>query len=167
MTTPDIPARPVTAKPATKPGKKKTDWLEVALKVVTPLLTVAGLFIGVWQFNRQQGFNDSQEFKRKIWERRLDAYTEIGNLTASLVTSTGDTARFDSLTHRFEQLYWGRMPLIEDQTVEEAMRKFNAELYDFKNRDSDLNRLKGRGYELMKACQQSLHNSWKTLSNES
>jgi hypothetical protein len=160
-------ANDVSAKESPPPAPRpKNEAFELFLKGVGPLLTATGLLIGVWQFNKQQGFNDAQEFKRKVWEKRLNAYTDIGNLTAQIATHTHDTLAMDSLTNQFEQLYWGKMPLIEEAAVEEAMKKFSEELNDFRNKESDAKRLKKRGYELMKTCQESLHHSWKTLSDE-
>lgn len=119
--------------------------------------------LGVWQFQHQQGINDEQDFKRRIWERRLEAYMEIGSLTGKLITAKANTVGFDSLQSRFEQVYWGKMPLFEDDSVEYRMKHFNEELLLIQKRQGYPSILKLRGLFLMRACQKSLYQSWMNM----
>ncbi|WP_073107740.1 hypothetical protein [Hymenobacter daecheongensis] len=130
------------------------------MKIAAPLLTAAGLIFSVWQYQHQQAYNDAQEFRRKTWEKRLEAYTELGNLAAQLVTAAAQPQRFDSLGSRFEQVYWGKLPLFDDRGVEQKLKAFHDEVQDTRHREGELNALKAKGYALMKECQKSLHRSW-------
>jgi hypothetical protein len=63
-------------------GKRQWD---VWLGIVAPILTVAGILVGVWQFNRGENNRvklenelvikkDTVEFQRKLWLNRLETY---------------------------------------------------------------------------------------------
>ncbi len=65
----------------------KRKW-DVSLGIVVPILTVAGLLVGVWQFNRGEenktrleyellDRKDKIDFQRKLWLERLSTYTQI------------------------------------------------------------------------------------------
>lgn len=131
------------------------------MKVAGPLLTAAGLVIGVLQYQHQQAHNDALEYRRVIWNKRLATYEELGAVAAQLVSALPDTARFDTLTTRFRELYWGKLPLLDDARVDTALKTFNDEVLDFKEGELDATQLKTKGFQLMKACQRSLHDSWK------
>lgn len=88
---------------------------------------------------------------------------EIGSLTGKLITAKANTAGFDSLQSHFEQVYWGKMPLFEDDSVEYRMKHFNEELLLIQKRQGYPSILKLRGLYLMRACQKSLYQSWMNM----
>jgi hypothetical protein len=144
----------------------KTALIETTIKIIAPLITVAGLLIGVWQFTAQQTYNDKMEFKRKVWEKRLDAYSEMADVMSKIVTEDNQFKK-DSLGKKFEQLYWGKLPLFEDSLVEKSLKTFQETLQDSKNNIEDNNNknlLKKAGYIAVISCQKSIHQSWKELS---
>jgi hypothetical protein len=153
----------------TAPGKKKTDIkgaIETTIKIIAPVITIAGLLVGVWQFSNQQTYNDKMEFKRKVWEKRLDAYTEIADIMSKIVTET-KREKVDSLSGKFEQLYWGKLPLFEDSLVEKSLKNFQELLQDAKENIEDADNkmlLKKAGYIAATNCQKSIHDSWNELS---
>jgi hypothetical protein len=138
-------------------------------KLLPAILTVMGLAIGVWQFTNQQAFNDKMEFKRRIWEKRMEAYTQIGDVVAKIV-SDRDDAKFDTLYKSFNEMYWGKIPLFEDDSVELAMKDFKYQLKDkaegiqdlFESKENPI--LSNSGYRLIKICQKSISKSWTELS---
>ncbi|MGY2134470.1 hypothetical protein ACW9KT_19740 [Hymenobacter sp. HD11105] len=142
------------------PTKTTADKVDLWVKIAAPLLTVAGLICGVWQYQHQQAFNDAQEFRRKTWEKRLEAYTELGKVAAQLVAAAPDQQRFDSLSSHFDEIYWGKLPLFDNQRVEIKLKAFNDEVQDIKHQEGDSKALKIKGYNLMKECQSSLQDTW-------
>src|SRR5260370_37539061 len=115
---------------------------DVGMKIVAPILTVAALLVGVWQFIRGQSAqlerqyqliaeNDRIEFKRKVWEKQLDVDLKISSVVGRI--ASGDQSK-DQLTKdidQFNSLYWGDMIYVEDQAVEKAMIDFHVEIQDF------------------------------------
>ncbi|GAB2554950.1 hypothetical protein [Spirosoma areae] len=130
-----------------------TNTLDLLIKVVVPLCTVMA---GVWQFQYGQNVNQEQEFKRRIWEKRLEAYSQIGDITGQLIGAASNARQFDSLSRHFSQIYWGKLPLVEDDSVEIKMKRFKEEVESFKQKEATVEDLETKGYYLMQACQRSL-----------
>lgn len=146
--------------------KEPNSLVDNIVKLLTPLIAILGLLVGIWQFNQQQTVNDKMEFKRKIWEKQLDAYSEIADLTSRLVTAKKDQ-KIDSLSQRFEQLYWGKLPLFEDTVVQRSLKDFYDALHDYTGGVTDVDNpdlLKKQAYKLIKDCQRSMSSSWIELS---
>jgi len=138
--------------------------LDLFLKIFTPVLSVIGILVGIWQFTSGQRHNEAMEFKRKVWNEQMHAYMETGELVAQIVnTNVQDTTTYDSLKYEFKKRYWGKMVLFQDSLVEKHMIKFSAEIEDYQSGWSNQNEIKIRGYELLKECKNSLQSSWKEL----
>ncbi len=141
-------------------------WWDVRLGIVTPILTVIGILIGVWQFNAGENNRrreaaaaeeqrDTIAFKRRLWQEKLDTYQKITELAGKIVTTSGQEQV--GAYKEFQAAYWGAMVLVEDQPVEAAMIAFDKEYRDLKSgwvKDHD--RLKVRADVLAKACRASL-----------
>ena len=138
---------------------------ELIIRIIGAVVTVAGVLIGIYQYSDQKAHNDELEFRRKMWEKRADAYSDIGNIVASIVTNNVDTS-LQRLNTEFLKRYWGTLVLVEDSLVEQSMIKFKNEVNDKLKGYIDINdtnRLRLAGYDLMKTCQKSLNTSWKSL----
>jgi hypothetical protein len=82
---------------------------DVIVGIAGPLLTVAGILVGVWQFNvgeenRRVLEHDSAvqkdeiEFRRKLWLERLNAYRSIAELAGEVVVHADDSQFQEALT---------------------------------------------------------------------
>jgi hypothetical protein len=71
------------------------------LGIAAPLLTVAGLLVGVWEFNRGERNRvvlenqlllqkDTIEFQRKLWLEKLDAYRALVILAGKIASAAGE-----------------------------------------------------------------------------
>ena len=146
-------------------------------KVIAPILTVAGILVGIRQFNQEQqnirlrevqtlGRNDALEFKRKIWERQNTAYIEIAKAVGKVIAVVDQPAKFGEAAQNYEELYRGVAILNDDNAVAELMIQFRAELVDFKKKQSSVDRLKVRADALVKALQASSQSTWKQLNGD-
>jgi len=155
---------------------RKRDW-DVSLGIVAPILTVAGILIGVWQFNRgehnrtilEQGLvqqKDDLDFARKLWVERMNQYRAIAELAGKIVAYSGDEKQKD-LIRDFVGAYWGAMILVEDKDVETAMIGFYTELNDFTEGWSNADRLKVRADLLITACRKSAEEGGKKVRTNS
>jgi hypothetical protein len=144
---------------------KKRAW-DVALGIVTPIVTIVGLLIGVWQFNAGEAnkvkleydsaeHKDRIEFRRRLWTERLSTYRAVAELAGRIVAASDDRKSFDTLARQFTALYWGTSVIAEDKPVEQAMIDFNLALHDFRAGTLDANGLKKSAFVLLKACQAS------------
>src|SRR5579859_4423065 len=99
--------------------ESKRRW-DVALGIIAPILTVIGLLVGVWQFNRGEenktrleyqllAQKDEIDFKRKLWLERLSTYKSIAEQAGKIATADKADKSFKELVHTFDVSYWGMM----------------------------------------------------------
>ena len=130
----------------------KRRW-DVWLGIVAPVLTVAGLLFGVWQFNRGEenkthleydliAKKDQVEFQRKLWLDRVSTYRSVAEIVGKIAAHPTKDAKFQQLKESFDGAYWGLMILVEDPAVEKVMIQFHDEIDDFQNGRSDADRVK-------------------------
>ena len=137
------------------------------MKLLPSILTIGGVLTGIWQFNAEQNHRDKDLFRQKIWEKKLEFYEKLGNATANVVNSTSDSIAFESAILEFNNLYWGVLPMIQDENVEKSIIRFNSEIRYFKRLESSVDELRKRGYRVMTECKSSLDTSWeKLMENE-
>jgi hypothetical protein len=144
----------------------KRNW-DIGLGIMAPLLTIAGILVGVWQFNRGEenrtrleyqllDRKDKIEFQRKLWLERLETYKSIANLAGRIATVGKQDKEFQNDVHNFDVAYWGLMILVEDPAVEKTMIDFHDEIVDYQAGRSNGDRLKSRADELVTACRKSV-----------
>ncbi len=138
-------------------------------KAVAPLLTVLGIFVGAWQFSSQMSHESTMEFSRSMYNKKLQAYEEVGKAVGDLLVvphdeqlwiGPDDTLAFDSCLERFRTCYWRVMPLVEDSVVETAMIQFKDMARFYRRGENDYHDLAREGMALMNACNKSLEAHW-------
>ncbi|MBK9514945.1 MAG: hypothetical protein IPO05_15255 [Flavobacteriales bacterium] len=144
-------------------------------KVVTPLLTVLGISVGAWQFSSQMSHESTMEFSRSMYNKKLQAYEEVGKAVGDLLVvphdeqlwiSAADTLAFDSCLERFRTCYWSVLPLVEDSVVETAMIQFKDMARFYRRGENDYHDLAREGMHLMNACNHSLERHWRKKQGE-
>jgi hypothetical protein len=146
--------------------ESKRRW-DVSLGIVAPILTVIGLLVGVWQFNRGEENRtrleyqllerkDKIDFQRKLWLERLTTYKAIAEQAGRIATTDKNDKAFKGLVQGFDASYWGMMIFVEDPAVEKAMIDFHVEVVDYEKGQSDTDKLKLRANELVTACRKSV-----------
>jgi hypothetical protein len=144
----------------------KRSW-DVWLGVVAPLVTVAGLLVGVWQFNRGEenkthleysliAQKDTLEFQRKLWLDRVSTYRSVAEIVGKIAAHPTKDAKLQELKESFDGAYWGLMILVENKDVEKAMIQFHDEIDDFQKGRSDADRVKQRADQLLAICRKSI-----------
>jgi hypothetical protein len=150
---------------------------DIAVKVAAPIVTVAGIVIGVWQFSRDQSAqlerqylliaqNDRLEFKRKTWEKQLEVYTKIGEVVGRIAGADLSKDKLLREIEQFDTLYSGNMIFVEDAAVEQAMIAFHLDIGDFLKGIATKDKLKVRADMLIKACQASSKRGWFEQTSE-
>jgi hypothetical protein len=144
----------------------KRRW-DVWLGIVAPILTVIGLLVGVWQFNKGEenktrleyrllAEKDRLDFQRKLWLERLGTYKSIAEQAGKIATTDKSDKTFKGLVQAFDASNWGTVILVDDADVEKALIDFHIEVVDYEKGRSDGNNLKRRANELVKACRKSV-----------
>lgn len=140
---------------------------DVRLGIIAPILTVIGLLVGVWQFNRGEENKtrleyqllekkDTIDFQRKLWLERLSTYKSIAEQAGKIATTDKENKHFKEYVQTFDASYWGLMIFVEDSSVENAMKKFHVEITDYQLGRSNGDHVKLRADELVKACRKSV-----------
>jgi len=146
--------------------ERKRVW-DATLGVVTPLVTIAALLLGVWQFNRGEqnktklehqllSERDTLEYRRKLFEERLSGYRNLADLAGRIAAHENKDKKLQALMESFLAQYWGLVILTEDKEVEKSMILFHDEIVDYQKNRSNSVRVKVRADELVKACRSSL-----------
>jgi hypothetical protein len=101
-----------------------------------------------------------QQHERQIpfLERQLKLYFEAADTASKIANSQVGSDR-SGLTHRFWELYWGPLAVVEDETVVAAMVEFGNALKDEPSNNVALKRL---SLKLAHACRNSLQKLWDT-----
>ena len=133
---------------------------EVKIKALAALVGLGGLIFGVVQFIQVQAIEAAKPYLTK----KLAWCEEAVETTSRIVTSE-PASEVDR--QRFEQLYWGVMGLIENQTIEDAMKAFGQGLEDgipvladAKLQDSEIVTLGDLSLDLAHACRAELSAEW-------
>lgn len=134
---------------------------DLLIKVVTAILAITSIFFGVHKFTEQ----NERELRKKIYEEQYEIYSETINLTAILATTDLDSTNSESFRntrHEFEVLYYGKLCLIQDITVEKAIVNFHDALIRFEGGDEsvEIETLQQLSIDLANAFRRSLEKTW-------
>jgi len=131
--------------------------LETFLKFATPIGAIIVFLVGIWHYKDSL----SEEFKKEYWKKRYEVYEQLNDLAAS-IASTDDPSISDSLSREFWIMYRGRIILVEDKHVYEAMKSYGETLDHAKIPDS-LHTLQRKAIDLANACRLSLKETWEPV----
>jgi hypothetical protein len=132
---------------------------DTIIGAATPFVAVAGILIGLWQFNVGEQHRADIEFHRQLFLARLSTYQSIAAISGEIAAAT-DRKRIRRLAASFDARYWGLMVLVEDKGVATAMREFHEELHDYLYEPAWTNdeRLKQKALAVAQACRASIEN---------
>ena len=110
------------------------------IKIITPIVTVGGILVGIWQFIKSQRNLQNKELEQRKFEMekmllnnesnaiakfkefQLTKYSEASEIISRIIhTDNYETETFKSDLKRFWQLYWVELCSVEDLQVENAM----------------------------------------------
>jgi hypothetical protein len=153
---------------------RKRYW-DVALGIVAPLVTVAGVLVGVWQFNtgernkvrlenELQTRKDVVEFQRKLWLEKLDACRRMVTLAGKIAAAadqhdghpSAKPAIDDDVWRVFTAAYWGQGLFMEDKVVTESLREFYDTVRDFRDDWAKGGTVKVKANALANACREAI-----------
>lgn len=133
------------------------------VKIIGAFLTLLTISIGIFQYFNSQSHENYMEFKRNIWQKQLNTYTEACKY-AGLIAMNPHDDEFEKNVKIFGGLYWGEMIMVEDTTVSKSMKDFYYAIIDFVPEDPNSHRkLKFKANQLAKACRLSSDRTWQEL----
>jgi hypothetical protein len=145
--------------------------IESISKVASIFIAALAFTWGVWQYFRSEREKREQrrsererdahhrriEATQPFLERQLSFYLEATRVAAIIAVSREENA-VCLATHRFKELFWGELAMVEDERVEIAMLAFKSALDD----GLPAIELEQMSLGLAHACRDSLARSWGT-----
>jgi hypothetical protein len=148
------------------------------MKTVTELLpsiiTICGILVGIWQFNKGQKDLQSRELAQrefeavaKFKELQIAKYNKATEVISNIISADDYTsAEFKNSLKIFWQFYWVELSAVEDQPVESAMVKLGDVITALKNKnfedvtEREKQELSNAGYGVAQAIKKSAK-SWE------
>jgi len=125
--------------------KSKIDLIETITKILQGLAIVVGIWATYFAYKKANDDRRAQEleymrqtakeFRKTFYEMQLQYYAEAAEATGTLSTEKIGTTDYINAKKNFNRLFWGRLSIVEESTVEARMVKFKKllELYEQKN----------------------------------
>lgn len=127
---------------------QKIDLLEKATKILQGLAIVIGIWATYNEYRRQNEARLQQEqdryeqtakeFRKHFYEKQLDYYAEATEATATLATEEVGSVDYIQARKTFFRLFWGKLSIVEDKSVEASMVQFKNLLLQYENREEDV-----------------------------
>jgi hypothetical protein len=132
-------------------------FVDVIGKIVTPLLAVLSLIWGIYQYR----VSKENDYRNTLYKQQYDIYSELLNVTASIAITDADstgTQKFKDAVQQFDHLYFGRMHLIQNDSVIGKMQKFYTAVKNYEDVNHTVNRdsIHNLSIELANTCKKSL-----------
>ena len=127
---------------------QKIDLLEKATKILQGLAIVIGIWATYNEYRRQNEARLQQEkdrfeqtakeFRKHFYEKQLDYYAEATEATATLATEVIGSADYIQARKTFFRLFWGKLSIVEDKSVEASMVQFKNLLLKYESKEEDV-----------------------------
>jgi len=145
---------------------KGNNYIDGISKILTALIAVGGFIWGIIEFQQRQLYNETYEFRYKLWEQKLKTYTELRNVSGDIIVYRNDSKKLDSLQAVFDRLYYSAMIMVEDTAVEEKVIDYREALSDFRDDIKSENYLKKKQIEMIRELSSSIKKRQKLLFDE-
>ncbi len=142
------------------------NFIDIFSKLITALVAAGGFIWGIIKFQEEQRFNETHEFRIRLWEKKLQTYSKLVDVTGNIIISRNDSESLDSLENEFDLLYYSSMIMVEDENVESKMIHFKEALSDFRNEIKKEQYLKRKQIHLIEAVKESLRAGQKLILDE-
>ena len=130
--------------------------IDRVFKIFATIATLATVLVGIINYADKK----ENEFKKVFWEKRFEFYEEATVLTATIAIAK-DLDSVQSERQKFWTLYWGKLSMIEDQDVKDAMVNYGDSLEKQEKLGHIESNLKNLSYSLARACRNSLKKTWE------
>lgn len=131
-----------------KKFKSKIDLVETFIKILQGLAIIAGIWATYYAYKKQSNENrnreleqlqqTAREFRKSFYEKQLQYYAEAAEATATLATEEIGSEDYLKARKTFYRLFWGRLSIVEDKTVEARMKHFHNLLKDYEQKQTDI-----------------------------
>jgi hypothetical protein len=124
------------------------DLFDKSIKVIQAFAIVVGIFFTYLEFRRyhdekierekERNAQTAKEIRMHFYRLQLDFYTAAVEATSTLATEKKDTKDYQNARKDFMRLFWGRLAIVEEKTVEAEMIEFKDLLEDYESPDGNV-----------------------------
>jgi hypothetical protein len=156
-------------------------WLTLLVTFLGFAGTIATIYIQFAVFNSQQKNQQQEariratsdataradEYKKQFWEKQLDFFAEACQATGTITYAPVDSPEFKQASAKFEELFWGRLAIVESDHVAGQMVAFRGALPNLLSAKSDEEKAAARetlqniSLELAHQCRQTVADSFQ------
>jgi len=129
-------------------SKSKIDLVETIIKILQGLAIIAGIWATYYAYKKQNDDRIVQEqerieqtqkeFRKSFYEKQLQYYSEAAEATATLATERIGSEDYNKARKNFYRLFWGRLSIVEDKTVEAKMVDFERYLNNYEQKEDSI-----------------------------
>lgn len=142
--------------------------LDLSFKVISSFLAIGTFGYGIVKYSEQKEIEfkqNEQKFRQTIYVEQYALYSQAVECAAIIATTEEEdieTEEFINAKRKFEQLYWGKLNMVEDTAVERTMVKFYDALKEYGMDDSEKDSydMQQLSLEITYACRKSLQKTW-------
>jgi hypothetical protein len=126
----------------------KVDLIEKVAKILQGLAIVIGIVATYIEYKNQNEERlrqdrarfeqTAKEFRKYFYEKQMDFYTEATEATATLATSEKGSAEYKAARKDFFRLFWGKLSIVEDKSVEARMMDFRNVLLQYERGENNV-----------------------------
>jgi hypothetical protein len=152
--------------------KSKLDLVETAIKLLQGLAIIVGIWATYYAYQKQNEDRANQEktkyeqtakeFRKGFYEKQFQFYAEASDAVATLATEKIGSKDYIEARQKFYRLFWGRLSIVEDKTVESKMVIFEGLLSKYEEGDSGVTQsdLQQASLQLAHAASKYTINVW-------
>ena len=122
------------------------------------IATMATVIIGIAQYSHSK----DQEFRKAFWEKQYQLYSEVTDIAAKIAVAD-DLDDVVEERAKFWHLYYGKMSIVENKAVYDAMVAFGKKLEPLEKSGKTAFELRVFAYNLARACRESLKHTWEPV----
>lgn len=144
-----------------------SEFLEKAIKIISSSIAIITLLFGVYQYKK----NNEMDFRKSIYNEKLEVYNDIMNLGSEIVNANVDsveTKTFYKHYIAYRKLHYGKLNLVSDSIVNRSSYNFLYILEKYRRPGSRVTpeEMQQLLIRLSESCKRSLENTWVKDVNE-
>ncbi len=129
-------------------SKSKLDLLETIIKILQGVAIVVGVWATYIAYKKQiedraiqekvSNEQTAKEYRKGFYDKQFQFYSEACDATSILATEKIGTVDYIQARKSFYRLFWGKLSLVEDKSVEAKMVEFERLLSHYENENMEV-----------------------------
>jgi len=128
--------------------KSKIDLVETFTKILQGTAIIAGIWATYFAYQQHnedikiqeqaQIQQTAKEYRKSFYEKQLQYYIEAAEVVAIISTEEKGTEEYTRAKKNFYRLFWGKLSIVEDKTIEKRMIQFRTLLEKYEQNEGNV-----------------------------